>query len=415
MTPQEAVDHAAFAKNCEINQAGYSPLQLIMGQNPTFPGLAEVSLASTNLDSSSKAMRALKRIDEVRVKFRKYDCDEKLKKVRSQRINPCVERNYEMGDPVLFRDSQRKEWKQGTALIRFGKTLYLKFGNWIRRVPIDTVIPDEIGMEREEEGFIDPDENENEERFKKEESPVEELEKDLETAINLKTLQEKVNMLEEKLQNGDDKEKNEEKNNVIESDVIKQKRVERRKRQKLKKKEQTKHFPVLGQRLLFKEYDSETWMKAKVYGVFKKTSIYRNVKQMILENGVKVEKDFETEVEEWKTVDEATDDKCETEVTETFFLSSIIKKEEAKFYDAFPVEIISKKEYERIDDQEAMKSEIEKYKAFEAIEEVDDIGQKSVPIRWVVTKHDLDGKNQPIKARMCIRGDLENGEKKCPF
>ena len=31
-------------------------------------------------------------------------------------------------------------------------------------------------------------------------------------------------------------------------------------------------------------------------------------------------------------------------------------------------------------------------------------------MRWVVTRHDIDGKNQPLKARMCIRGDLEKGK-----
>ena len=124
-------------------------------------------------------MRALKNIDEVRVKYRQHDCDERLKEVRSQRVNPNVERNYTMGDPVIFRDSKRKEWKHGTALVRFGKTLYLKFGNGLRRVPIDTVFPDPIGAEKAEQIFAEPA-DEDEERFEEEEVPVVELEKDLE-------------------------------------------------------------------------------------------------------------------------------------------------------------------------------------------------------------------------------------------
>ena len=97
-----------------------------MGQNPTFPGLSEVTPASNNSDDSSRAMKALKRIKNARVSFRKIDCDEKLRKVRSLKINPAVERHYEMGDPVFFRDSKQNEWKQGTALVRYGKTLYLR-------------------------------------------------------------------------------------------------------------------------------------------------------------------------------------------------------------------------------------------------------------------------------------------------
>ena len=43
-----------------------------------------------------------------------------------------------------------------------------------------------------------------------------------------------------------------------------------------------------------------------------------------------------------------------------------------------------------------MKKEINKYEQFEAIDEVDDVGQYRVPIRWVVTKHEMDAKNQPL-------------------
>jgi hypothetical protein len=148
-------------------------------------------------------MRALKNIDKVRVDCRKKDCDDQVKKARGQKINPCVERNYSMGDPVMFRDTKKKEWKHGTALVRFGKTLYLKFGNWLRRVPIDTVMPDPMGAEKVEESFVEPS-DEDEDRFKEDEVPVVDLEKDLELALERNTLLDKVKFLEEEL----NKEKN---------------------------------------------------------------------------------------------------------------------------------------------------------------------------------------------------------------
>ena len=391
MNPQEAVDHAAFAKNCEINQAGFSSLQLVIGQNPAFPGLAEVTPASTNLDSSSRAMRALKNIDIARVKFREYDCNEKLKKVRSQRINPSVERNYRMGDPVLFRDAKRKEWKHGTALVRFGKTLYLKFGNWLRRVPIDTVIPDADGVQKVEESYIEPseDKNDEEERFKEEEMPIEELAKDLGTAEENISLKEKVLSLEKKIQTfeefKDQTEVGNDRSVAVNSDIIadekieiRKKRAERRKKQKLKKTEQEKVYPVLGQTIIFKEFDAEDWMKARVFGVFKKSSIHSKIKQLVLEDGMKVQKNFETEVEDWKPFT-AVDDDVNSEWPETYFLSCILGNEEDEVCEVYPVEIIKKAEYGRSDVQEAMQSEIEKYKSFEAFEEVCDEGQESVP------------------------------------
>ena len=172
--------------------------------------------ASCNLDSSSKAFKALKKVDETRVKFREFDCDERLKKVRSQRINQSVEISYEMGDPVLFRNDKKKEWKQGTALVRFGKTLYLKYGISLRRVPIDTVIPDSDGAQKVEDGYMEPVENEEEERFKEEDIPVEDLSKDLDAAKENQQLKERILSLEEQTQKGEE-------NNAIDGKVATEK------------------------------------------------------------------------------------------------------------------------------------------------------------------------------------------------
>ena len=78
-------------------------------------------------------MKALKTIDVARVKHRETDCSMKLKQVMSERINPNVEKIYQIGDPVFFYDLKKKKWKKGTALIRLGKTLYLRYGNFLRR------------------------------------------------------------------------------------------------------------------------------------------------------------------------------------------------------------------------------------------------------------------------------------------
>ena len=109
MTPQDAINHASFAKNTDTNQTGFSPIQLMTGQNPKFPGLAEANPASSNLGCCNKYMKTLKAIDSARIKMRETDCDSKLKRVRSERINPNVERLYKLGDPVFFYEDKRKE------------------------------------------------------------------------------------------------------------------------------------------------------------------------------------------------------------------------------------------------------------------------------------------------------------------
>ena len=130
MDMQEAVNYAAFAKNSEVNRTRFSALQLMFGQSPHFPGLAEISPASSNLKSTSKYMRKLKMLHEARVKFREVECSEKLKKVTGQRLNPNVEKSYEIGDPIYFYDEKKKEWKRGTVIASLGKTIISSLGTF---------------------------------------------------------------------------------------------------------------------------------------------------------------------------------------------------------------------------------------------------------------------------------------------
>ena len=109
---QEAINQASFAKNSEVNKTGYSALQLVNGRNATYPGLDEQTTTSSNFDNANRYMKLLKNIDKSRVLYRQIECDEKLKKLRSQRINPAVERFYKIGDHVVFRDEKKKEWKK---------------------------------------------------------------------------------------------------------------------------------------------------------------------------------------------------------------------------------------------------------------------------------------------------------------
>ena len=60
--------------------------------------------------------------------------------------------------------------------------------------------------------------------------------------------------------------------------------------------------------------------------------------------------------------------------------------------------------------QSAIANEIAKFNSFNAFKEVKDEGQESIPTKWVITEQPKSGKNEPYKARMCIRGDLEKGK-----
>ena len=411
MKPQEAINHAAFAKNSDTNQTGFSPIQLMTGQNPKFPGLSEANPASSNLESSSKYMKTLKAIDAARVKMREIDCDAKLKKVRSERINPNVEKLYSLGDPVFFFDDKKKEWKKATALIRLGKTLYLRFGNFLRRVAIDKVRPDPNGEFCKEDGYAEHGNDIDETRFREEETPVVEMAGDLGLADQNKDIQKRIEYLEEEvvtLREFKEKSQNntENKDQTEEREKVVLKRKDKRKTQKAKKEAEQVKVPKTGQNILFKEKESEGWKTGRVVGSWKKSSKYKYWKHILVDKDLILQKDFENGIHDWKLEPEheAIDNlEKDEDILDNFFL-------EEDPQGAFPVQMVSKKDYAMPDVQAAIAAEISKYKSFQAFKEVEDQGQKSIPTRWVVTEQSTSGKKEPYKARLCIRGDLERGK-----
>ena len=64
-------------------------------------------------------------------------------------------------------------------MIRLGKTIYLRFGNFLRRVPVEKVRPDLNGEIDLEESYVDTEDDVDNERFKEEETPVIDMSLDL--------------------------------------------------------------------------------------------------------------------------------------------------------------------------------------------------------------------------------------------
>ena len=427
MDIQEAINVASFARNSETNKTGFSALQLMSGHNPHFPGLGEATPASSNMNSSSKYMRVLKAIDNARVQYRQIDCNNKLKKIVGERMNPNVEKDYAMGDPVFFFDDRRREWKKGTALVRLGKTVYLRYGNFLRRVAVDKVRPDPSGELNITERDLEPVEiDEESERFQVEETPVLEMAKEMDLASKCSQLENKVKELENTLSLSHENKKDETPiesinetidetkegfNQVInggnhsengEKMSIQERRKQKKHNQKERKMMGLIKLPKIGENIIFKEDEKGNWKQAKVVNGFKKTSKYKNYRQLKLETGDLVEKDFTKEVNEWSLVSENPD-----EIQETFFLNEILGSEE---YTSYPVKLVPKEEHSKPEILNAMQEEINKYKDFEAVEEIDDEGQFRIPIRWVITEQKEDGKGVPYKARLCMRGDREKGK-----
>ena len=267
-------------------------------------------------------------------------------------------------------------------------------------------------------------------RFLNEETPVMEMAKEMDLVIKCSQLESKVQEMEkimrgieeekikatkskeiidtnsdsEDIDNIEKKDNGVEENNEVKDD--KKYILERRKLKKQKQKEKKRmsmiQLPKIGDVIVFKEKENDEEKTAKVIKGFKKTSVYKNYRQLRLDNGEVIEKDFADGIKEWTVVPED-----EKDPGETFYMQELLKSEN---HQTFPVKLVPKEDHGKPEIQEAMQAEIKKFKDFEAIEEVEDEGQFRIPIRWVISEQKEDGKGQPYKARLCMRGDREKGK-----
>ena len=240
------------------------------------------------------------------------------------------------------------------------------------------------------------------------------MEIDLDLAEEVRKLNERVKEVTKEKDDLIEKHKKEMQENILhqkesESQEVRESLVENRKekRKKQKEKKQQEHdkYPKLAHDILFRERGSDSWKSGRVVRTFKKTSKHKTLRHLDVENEGRVEFDFAKDIDEWKEnpADEEfgeTDDEVNGE---------ILVDDDTSDH-AFPVILVPRKDYHRSEIQAAMQAEISKFEKFEAFEEIEDMGQRRIPIRWVVSEQKNDGKNQPYKARLCMRGDLEIGK-----
>ena len=154
------------------------------------------------------------------------------------------------------------------------------------------MIPDPDAASKQEEEFVEPAEISEALTYQEKDMPTEELLEDITAAQEHTALKERIRLLEEEVKSS--------KEGI--SEEVSKRRQERRKRKKEKKAESLKKYPTLGEIIYYRENGQEDWIKAKVFRVFKKTSIHKHVKQLLLDDGSQVERNFEEEVAEWKPV-----------------------------------------------------------------------------------------------------------------
>ena len=376
---QKAVDLACFVKNTEINKTGFSSLQLFCGRSPAFPGLSDCTPANIHLEGNNEYLKVLRRLDMTRAEARKIDCNQRMKTALKSKINTACEKSYNFGEPVWFKMEKTRKWKSGIVVGQDGKVLFIKYANFIRRVPLDHIIPaDEYKDEEEEVDENNQEDAENSNRLDddKFENMDVVIQKDKEIDILKNSLNDKetvIKNLENKLSE-----------TRTSTDSIKK-----------------VNLPNKLQTIVFMESKTENMLRGKVINKHKKTSIHRNVVTIQFDDGTIKDFDFSKDVTEWKDHRDISED-----TAEPCCLYSISPQEE-QTSECFPV-VLTKSQYKnRSGVEKAMLDEIQKFRKFDAFKTVVDTGQYAIKTRWVVTEHEDTSKGYNLKTRLCMRGDRE--------
>jgi hypothetical protein len=143
LTMQEAVNEAAFAKNCIIHQhGGFSPFQLVYGRNPGIPGASECSTGGLEQLSPGEITRGIfDRMNKIITEFQEKERDWRYKTALKSNLPATTDVIMEIGDQVVFKDG--KDGKRHDAkIIGFdGPNTILRWGNMDRRAPTAELLP----------------------------------------------------------------------------------------------------------------------------------------------------------------------------------------------------------------------------------------------------------------------------------
>lgn len=130
-----AMDWALMAKNCMQSVHGYSPHQLVFGQNPNLPSvLTDKAPALEGTTKSEWVAKHISALHAARKAFTEAECSERIRRALKKQIRPTDER-YEPGDKVYYKRVDCPEWKgPGVVIGQDGAVVFVRHGGTCVRV-----------------------------------------------------------------------------------------------------------------------------------------------------------------------------------------------------------------------------------------------------------------------------------------
>ena len=139
-TPVDIIlSYAVFAKNCLVDNLGFSPHQRVFGRSPHIPTIMSENVCSTNTKLESDEMRNhLTLLHKTRQAYMSAESDDRIKRALKSRIYTSDAPFY-YGEQVFYwRESQDKAiqgWKgPGTVVGSEGKVVVIRHGSFVQRM-----------------------------------------------------------------------------------------------------------------------------------------------------------------------------------------------------------------------------------------------------------------------------------------
>ena len=133
---ETALAWAVSARNSLHNYSGFSPNQLVFGNNPVFPSIFEESPAVLEMKTKSKVVADnINAMHSARMEFVRNESSEKIRRALLNNTRNTDVDDVEMGDIVYYKREREDKWRgPGTVIGRDGKQVLVKHGGVYVRV-----------------------------------------------------------------------------------------------------------------------------------------------------------------------------------------------------------------------------------------------------------------------------------------
>ena len=384
MSLEVALAWAVNAKNSMQNHLGFSPIQLVVGNNPNLPSVLYNQLpAHEEVKVSETVLKHLNALHSARRAFIKAESSERIKRALKHNVR-VSEEVFFPGDKVFYKRDDSNRWRgPGKIVGQDGKVLFIRHGSQLVRVATCRAVKLDYSRQKEEN---DIETNiPSEQQVRKEDN-----------------IQNEADQENDQENTDDDRRHAEENNDIANGDQnldIETQRIEANSENDTNyhniQQNEKPRIPKAQENIRYREKQDENWIYAKVISRGGKSTgrnkyyvnlIHENDNKML---GVHLDR-FEYEI--------VKDNSLPTiENTENNLQFQEDNEEEVNITyvpvgDHWRPEVIKAKE-----------NEIDNWKNFNVFTEVEDKGQKTISTRWVITQKTIDEDNH-VKARLVVRG-----------